>query len=115
MRKSKINACELVARNDHTSSSDENVMEQANPLKPSNAKVNNVDKQFIEMGLETDAPIKNLVTLTLYNYQLADTTDSLAFPAVLHIWNSIRYADDNGKSSTLHRYFIQDNLDSSHI
>ncbi|MCJ1342680.1 hypothetical protein MMC31_000867 [Peltigera leucophlebia] len=115
MRKSKIDACELAARNDHTGSSEEDVMEQADPLKPSNAEVDNVDEQFFEMGLETHATVESLVTLTIYNWRSADATDSLAFPAASHMWNSIRHADDNGGSSAFHRYLIQSNSDSSPI
>ncbi|MCJ1345108.1 hypothetical protein MMC31_003313 [Peltigera leucophlebia] len=115
MRKSKINAYELAARNDHTGSSEENVIEQANPLEPNNAEVDNVDKQCFEMGLETHATVENLVTLTIYNWRSADATDSLAFPKASHMWNSIRHADDNGGSSALHRHFIQSNSDSGHI
>ena len=43
------------------------MMKQANPLEPNIAKVDNVDKQFFEMGLEINAPIKSLATLTIYN------------------------------------------------
>ena len=90
-------------------------MEQANSLESSNIKVNNIDNQFFEIRLETNATIKSLATLTLYNWQLADAMDSLVFPTVLYMWNSIRYTDDNGKSSTLHRHFIQSNSDLCHI
>ncbi len=31
------------------------------------------------------------------------------------MWNSIRHADDNGKSSALHRHLIQSNSDANHI
>lgn len=85
MRKNKINVCELAARKDYTDSLKENIIEQANLLKPSNAKLNNVDKQIFEMGLETDATIESLATLTIYNWQSADTMDNLAFLATLHI------------------------------
>ena len=115
MRKSKIDACELAARNDYTGSSEENVMEQDDPLEPSNAAVDDEDQQCFEMGLETDATIESLATLTIYNWRCADATDSLAFPAASHMWNSIRHADDNGKSSALHRHLVQSNSDPSHI
>ncbi len=85
MRKSNIDACELVARNDHMSGSEENVMEQDDPLEPSNAVVNDKDKQFFEMRLETNATIENLATLTIYNWRSADTMDSLVFPAASHM------------------------------
>lgn len=109
MRKSKIDACELAATSDHTVSSEENVMEQ------DNAKVDDVDEQSFEMGLETDATIESLVTLTVYNWRSTDATDSLAFPAALHMWNSIRRADDNGESSALHCHLTQSNKDSGQI
>ena len=63
-----------------TSSSEKNVMEQANPLELNNAEVDNVNKQFFEIGLETDTTIKSLATLTLYNWQSADVTNCFAFP-----------------------------------
>ena len=43
MRKSKINVYKLAAKNDYTGSSKENVMEQDDPLEPSNTAVNNED------------------------------------------------------------------------
>ncbi|MCJ1349552.1 hypothetical protein MMC31_007793 [Peltigera leucophlebia] len=115
MRKSKIDACEIAARNDHTGSLEKNVMEQADPLEPSNAEVDIVNEQFFEMELETHATVESLVTLTIYDWQSVDATDSLAFPAASHMWNSIRHADDNGGSSALHRHLIQRNSDSGHI
>ncbi len=115
MRKSKIDACELAARNDHTGGSEENVMEQDDPLEPSNTAVDDKDEQFFEMGLETNATIENLATLTIYNWRSADATASLAFPTASHMWNSIRHADDNGESSAFHRHLLQSNSDSSNI
>ncbi len=115
MRKSKIDACELAARNDHMGGSEKNVMEQDDPLEPSNAAVDDEDEQFFEMGLETNATIENLATLTIYNWRSADATDSLAFPAASHMWNSIRHADDNGESSALHCHLLQSNSDSGNI
>ncbi len=115
MRKSKIDTYELTARNDHTGDSEKNVMEQDDPLEPSNAAVNDEDKQFFEIGLETNATIENLATLTIYNWRSADATDSLTFPATSHMWNSIRYTNDNGKSSALHRHLLQSNSDSGNI
>ena len=105
MRKSKVDVCDLAARNEYTSSSKKYVMGQDNPLDPSNIAVDK-DKRFFKMELKTDAIIKSLATLTIYNWQSADVTDSLAFPVASYIWNSIRYADDNGKSSIFHRHFI---------
>lgn len=67
------------------------------------------------MELETDTTIKNLVTITIYNWRSAGTTNSLAFLAVLHMWNIIGHADDNGESSALHCYLLQSNLDLGHI
>ena len=55
-------------------------MEQANPFEPRNSEVDDIDEQFFERGLETDVTIKSLATLTLYNWQSANITDSLAFP-----------------------------------
>lgn len=43
------------------------------------------------MGLETDGTIESLATLTIYNWQSANTTDSLEFLATLYS----RYANDN--------------------
>lgn len=82
------------------------MIEQANPLDPSNAEVDNVANQFFEMGLETNAIIESLATLTLYNWQLANATDSFEFATASNMWNSIKYIDDNGKFSTLHYHFI---------
>ena len=79
IKKSKIDVCELVAINDYTGSSEQNVIKQANLLEPSNIEVDNINKQFFEMGLETDATIKDLATLTIYNWQLIDKTNSLIF------------------------------------
>lgn len=84
-------------------------MEETNTLEPSNAKVDNVDEQFFEIRPETNTTIKSLATLTLYHWRSADATDSLAFPAVLYMWNDIRHDDDNGKSSALYRHLIQSN------
>ncbi len=105
MKKSKVDACELAARNEHTSSSEGHVMGQNNPLDPSNSAVDE-DDRFFEMELETDAIIESLATLTVYNWRSADARDSLAFPAASHMWNSIRHADDNHESSALHRHII---------
>lgn len=90
-------------------------MKQANPLEPNIAKVDNVDKQFFEMGLEINAPIKSLATLTIYNQQLANAIDSLTFSAALHMQNNIRHAKNNSKSSTFYCYFTQSNLHLGHI
>lgn len=65
MRKSKIDVCELTAKNDHTRSSKENVIELDNLLEPSNTVVNDKNEQFFEMGLKTNATIKSLATLTI--------------------------------------------------
>ena len=67
------------------------------------------------MGLEINTTIKSLVTLTIYNSQLANAIDSLAFSKASHIWNSIRHANDNSKSFTLHRHLIQSNSDLGYI
>ena len=67
------------------------------------------------MGLETDATIENLATLTLNNWREADAMDNLAFPTASHMWNSIRHADDNSKSFALHCHLIQSNSDSDYI
>ena len=115
MKKSKIDICKFATRNDYTSSLEENVIEQANLLEPSNTKLDDIDKQFFEMGLEIDATIESLAILTIYNWQSTNITDSLIFLAVSHMWNSIRHTIDNGKSSTLYYYCIQSNLDSGHI
>ncbi len=115
MKKSKIDAYEFAARNDHTGGSEKNMMEQDNPLEPSNTAVNDKDKQFFEIGLEINATIENLAILTIYNWWSADAMDSLAFPAASYIWNSIRHADDNGEFSALHRHLLQSNSDSDNI
>ena len=46
MRKSKIDVCEYVAGNDHTGSLEEDMIEKADLLEPSNAKLDNVDEYF---------------------------------------------------------------------
>ncbi len=115
MRKSKIDVYELTAKNKYTDSSEENMMEQDNLLEPSNTTINDENEQFFEMELEIDATLKNLATLTIYNWQSADATDSLAFSAASNMWNSIRHANDNGKSSALHHHLLQSKSDSSYI
>lgn len=85
MKKSQIDACELAARNDHTGSSEKNVMEQDNPLEPSNATVNDENKQCFEIGLETDTTIKNLATLTIFYWQSGGATNSLTLLVASHI------------------------------
>lgn len=82
------------------------MIKQDNPLKPSNITINNKDKQFFEMKLETNTIIKSLTTLTTYNWQLPDVIDSLTFLAVFYMWNSIRYIDNNSKSSIFHYYLL---------
>ncbi len=79
MRKSKVDACELAARNEHTDSSEGHVIGQDDPSDPSNTAVDK-DDRFYKMELETNATIKSLATLTIYNWRLADATDSLNFP-----------------------------------
>lgn len=68
MRRSKFDTCELVARNDYIDCLEKNVIELANPLKLSNTEVDNINKQFFEIRLEINTTIKNLATLTIYNY-----------------------------------------------
>ncbi len=58
------------------------------------------------MGLEKDVSIKNLVILTVYNWQLTDVMDSLAFSTASYIWNSFRHADNSRKSSAIHYYLL---------
>ncbi len=106
MKKSKINVFELTARNDHIDISEKDVMGHDNPLEPSNATVTNENKQFFKMRLETDATIKNLAILTIYNWQSTDIMDCLAFPVTSHIWNYIRHTDNNDESSTFHCHII---------
>lgn len=91
------------------------MIEQANLLKPSNAEINNIDKQFIKIRLETDAIIKSLATFTIYNWQSADVMNSLAFPKALYMQNNIRYVNNNGKFFALHCHLIQSNSDLDHI
>lgn len=58
------------------------------------------------MGLETDITIESLATLTIYNWQSADTTNSLEFLTAAFMWNNIRHTKDNGKSSAFNYHFI---------
>ena len=67
------------------------------------------------MRLEINATIKSLTILNIFYWQLANVTDSFAFPKVSYMWNSIRDADDNGKFFALYYHFIQSNSDLSHI
>lgn len=76
-------------------------MKQNDFLEPSNVIVNNKNKKYFEMGLEINAIIENLATLTIYNWRLANTIDCLIFLTVSYIWNNIWYVDDNGKSFAL--------------
>ncbi len=106
MRKSKIDAYKLAARNDHMGSSEGDVMRQNNLLQPSNATVTDKDKQFFEMRLKTNTTIESLATLTIYNWRSTDATDIIIFPTVSHIWNSIRHINNNDKSFALYRHLI---------
>ncbi len=90
------------------------MIEQYDSLDPSNTAIDE-DDRFFEIELETDANIESLTTLTVYNWRSADVTDSFVFPATSQMWNSIRHADDNGKSSALHRHLIESNTDAGHI
>lgn len=85
MRKSKIDKCELAARNDHMDSFDKNMIKQDDLLELINVAIDNKDKQFFKIRLETDAIIKNLATLIIYNWWSVDVTDSLAFPTTSYI------------------------------
>ncbi len=106
MRKSRIDARKLAASNDCTVSQKENVMEEDIIMNPDDIGIDDVNKQYYNMELDTDAFIKNLVTLTVYNWQSTDATNSLAFPAASHIWNSLRHTDYSGESSAIHRHLI---------
>ena len=106
MKKSKIDTYELIARIDYMGSLEENMVKQANLLESSYVKLENVDKQFFEMGLEIDATIESLANLTIYNLRSANAINSLAFPAASYIWNNIRYVDDNDKSFAPYCHFI---------
>lgn len=57
-------------------------MEQDNFLELSNTAIKNKDKQFFEMGLEINAIIKNLATLTIDNWRSVKITNSLVFRIV---------------------------------
>ncbi len=114
MKKSKVNAYELAARNEYTSSSKRQVIGQDDSLDPNNAAVDK-DNRFFEMELETDTTIKSLTTLTIYNWRSADATDSLAFLTASHMWTSIRHVDDNSKSSALYYHLIQSNSNAGYI
>ena len=105
MRKSKVNAYELAARNEYMDSFKRHVMGQDNLLDPSNATIDK-DNRLFKMELKIDATIKSLATLTVYNWQSADITDSLAFPVASHMWNNIRHVNSNGKSFAFHCYLI---------
>lgn len=105
MKKNKVDIYELTARNEYIGSFEGYIIGQDNLLNRSNAIVNK-NNRFFKIELETDTIIKNLVTLTVYNWRLADVMDSFAFLINLHMWNNIRYANDNNKFSALHHHFI---------
>ncbi len=115
IRKSRIDAHKLAASNDCAVSQEENVMEEDIIMNPDNIRINNINEQCYDMGLDTDASIANLVTSTVYNWQSTDAMDSLAFPAASHMWNSLRHADDNGESSAIYRHLIQSHSKSGQI
>lgn len=73
--------CGLGARNDYIGSSQENLIEYDNPLKPSNSAINDQNKQSFEIRFKTDATIESLVTLTIYKWQLANAVNSFVFLA----------------------------------
>ncbi len=106
MRKSRIDARELAASNDYAVSQEENVMEEDIIINSDDIEIDDINEQCYDMELDTDASIENLVTLTVYNWRSTDATDSLAFPATSHMWNSLRHADENGKSSAIHCHLI---------
>lgn len=66
IRKNKINVCKLVTTNNYTGCIEKKMMIQADLLKQSFAKINNINKIFFEMRLEIDTTIKSLPTLIIY-------------------------------------------------
>ena len=58
---------------------------QNNLLKLSNITVINKNKQFFKIELETDAIIKSLATLTIYNWQSINVIDNFVFPTASHM------------------------------
>lgn len=65
MRKSKIDARELITSNDYVTSQKENVIKENIIMNPDNMKIDRKNKQYYNMELDIDASIKNLVTLTI--------------------------------------------------
>lgn len=68
MRKSQIDVHELTASNDCVVSQEENVMKEDIIMNSDNIEIDDLNKQYHVMGLDTDASIKNLVILTIYNW-----------------------------------------------
>ncbi len=85
IKKNRIYAHKLVASNDCIVSHEENVMEENIIINPDDIGIDDVNEQCYDLRLDTDTSIENLVTLTVYNWQSTDTTDSLAFSVALHI------------------------------
>lgn len=74
---------------------------------PNNAKVNDIDKSFFEIKLETNINIKSLAILTIYNCQSAKAINSIIFPIISHICNSNKHVTDNNNIFfTLFYHFI---------
>lgn len=71
-----------------------------------NIKINHINKQCCDIRLDTDAFIKNLVTLTIYNWQLTDAIDCLVYPAASYMLNSLSHVNNSGKSFAIYCHII---------
>lgn len=85
MKKNKIDESKFTAKNNHISHLKEDVIKYANLLKPSIFKINDINKEFFEIKLKTNAIIKSFVILTFYNWQLADVINRFVFFPALYI------------------------------
>lgn len=74
-----------------------------------------INYQAFDIGLEANTNLENMVTLTVYNWQSMNTTDYLAFLTASHMWNNIRYSDDNREFATSYCHVMGNNSDSNHV
>lgn len=68
MRKSRIDVHELIASNDCAISQEENVIKEDIIINLDNIGIDDINKLYYDIELDINTFIKNLVTLTVYNW-----------------------------------------------
>lgn len=99
MRRSKVEAQAQAAANaeaNHSTVTTEEIMEENQP-----ATLDEANDFLNTMEFRNDECIESIITATLYKWRSNDINDSLAFPAVAHMWNAIRTDADNDFSSMM--------------